>query len=113
MLIKLLEKFQLSNVHFFCGHQLEHVDKAKYLDVTIQSDLKWDSHINNITTKANKTFGFLRIDINISSTTVKEHAYKFLVRSSFEYVFLYGTHIPCKENPTQLERVQRIGLVLT
>jgi hypothetical protein len=24
------------------GHQLEHADKAKYLGVTIQSDLKWD-----------------------------------------------------------------------
>jgi len=35
-------------------HPLEHADKAKYLGVTIQSDLKWDSYINNITTKANK-----------------------------------------------------------
>jgi hypothetical protein len=52
-----------------------YADKAKYLDVTIQSDLKWDSHINNITTKANKTFGFLRRNINISSTKVKEQAY--------------------------------------
>jgi hypothetical protein len=41
------------------GHQLEHADKANYLGVTIQSDLKWDSHINSITTKANKTLGFL------------------------------------------------------
>ena len=50
------------------GHQLEHADKAKYLGVTIQSDLKWNSHINNITTKANKTLGFLCRNINISST---------------------------------------------
>jgi hypothetical protein len=40
-------------------HQLEHADKAKYLGVTIQSDLKWDSHINNITTKAKEKLGFL------------------------------------------------------
>jgi hypothetical protein len=50
------------------GHQVEHADKAKYLGVTIQSDLKWNSHINNITTKANKTLGFLCRNINISST---------------------------------------------
>ena len=62
------------------GHQLKHADKAKYLGVTIQSDLKWESHINNITTKANKTLGFIRRNINISSTTVKEQAYKSLVR---------------------------------
>ena len=30
------------------GHQLEHADKAKYLGVTMQSDLKWDNHINSI-----------------------------------------------------------------
>ena len=56
------------------GHQLEHADKVKYLGVTIQSDLKWDSHINSITTKANKTLGFLRRNINTSSTTVKEQS---------------------------------------
>jgi hypothetical protein len=45
----------------------------------------WDSHINSITTKANKTLGFLRRNINISLTTVKEQAYKSLVRPSLEY----------------------------
>jgi myo-inositol-hexaphosphate 3-phosphohydrolase len=37
------------------GHVLESVDKAKYLGVTISEDLKWESHINNICGKANKT----------------------------------------------------------
>ena len=86
------------------GHQLEYVDKAKYLGVTIQSDLKWDSHINSITTKANKTLGFLRRNINISSTTVKEHAYKFLVRPSLEYACSVWDPYT-KENITQLEQV--------
>jgi hypothetical protein len=35
------------------GHTLDHVTKAEYLGVTISSDLKWGSHINNITKKAN------------------------------------------------------------
>jgi hypothetical protein len=30
------------------GHTLDHVTKAEYLGVTISSDLKWGSHINNI-----------------------------------------------------------------
>ena len=42
------------------GHVLESVDKAKYLGVAISEDLKWESHINNICGKANKTLGFLR-----------------------------------------------------
>jgi hypothetical protein len=76
------------------------------LDVTIQSDLKWDSHINNITTKANKTFGFLRRNINISSTKVKEQAYKSLVRPSLEYSCSVWDPYT-KEHITQLEQVQR------
>jgi hypothetical protein len=87
------------------GHQLEHADKAKYLGVTIQSDLKWDSHINSITTKASKTLGFLRRNINISSTTVKEQAYKSLVRPSLEYACSVWD-LYTKENITQLEQIQ-------
>ena len=84
------------------GHQLEHADKAKYLGVAIQSDLIWDSHINSITTKANKTLGFLRRNINISSTTVKEQAYKSLVRPSLEYACSVWDPYT-KENKIQLE----------
>ena len=87
------------------GHQLEHADTFKYLGVTIQSDLKWDSHINSITTKANKTLGFLRRNINISSTTVKEQVYKSLVRPSLEYACSVWNPYT-KENITQLEQVQ-------
>ena len=35
------------------GHTLDHVTKAEYLGVTISSNLKWGSHINNIIKKAN------------------------------------------------------------
>jgi hypothetical protein len=56
---------------------LESVDKAKYLGITISEDLKWESHICG---KANKTLGFLCLNLNIGSTSVKEQAYKSLVR---------------------------------
>jgi len=68
-------------------HVLEYVDKVTYLGVTISDDLKWESHINNISGKANKTLGFLRRNLNIGSTSVKEQAYKSLVRPSLEYGF--------------------------
>ena len=42
------------------GTVLENVDSIKYLGVTITNDLKWNTHINNICTKANRTLGFLR-----------------------------------------------------
>ena len=62
------------------GHTLDHVTKAKYPSVTISSDLKWESHINNITKKANNTLDFLKRNLNISSVSMKEQAYKSLVR---------------------------------
>ena len=42
------------------GTVLENVESIKYLGVTITSDLKWNSHIRNVCSKANKTLGFLR-----------------------------------------------------
>ena len=42
------------------GTFLENVDNIKYLGVTITNDLKWNTHISNICTKANRTLDFLR-----------------------------------------------------
>ena len=43
------------------GTVLENVQRIKsYLGVTITNDLKWNAHINNICTKANRTIGFFR-----------------------------------------------------
>ena len=41
------------------GTILENVDRIKYLGVTITNDLRWNTHIGNICTKANRTLGFL------------------------------------------------------
>jgi hypothetical protein len=39
---------------------LESVSSAKYLGITLQSDLKWTQHTNNIVANANKSLGFLK-----------------------------------------------------
>jgi hypothetical protein len=69
-------------------------------------DLKWESHINNICGKANKTLGFLRRNLNIGSTSVKEQAYKALVRPSLEYACsVWDPNI--KSDINKIEMVQR------
>ena len=40
------------------GTVLENVESIKYLGVTITKDLKWNTHISNVCTKANRTLGF-------------------------------------------------------
>ena len=41
------------------GTVLENVESIKYLGVTITNGLRWNTHIRNICTKANRTLGFL------------------------------------------------------
>ena len=70
------------------GTLLENVESIKYLGVTITNDLKWNTHISNVCTKANRTLGFLRINLYSCSPDVKEAAYKHdkgLVRPVLEY----------------------------
>ena len=67
------------------GHTLEAVTSAKYLGITFNNKLQWDQHINNITSKANKTLGFLRRNLKIPSIRIKEQAYQTLVRPLVEY----------------------------
>ena len=51
----------------------------------ITNDLKWNTHISNVCTKANRTLGFLRRNLYSCSPDVKEAAYKRLVRPVLEY----------------------------
>ncbi len=82
------------------------VENAKYLGVTLQSNLKWDKHINTITGKANQSLGFLRRNLKVSSTKVKDHAYKALVRPKLEYSSsVWDPHT--KTQKDQIEKVQR------
>ena len=93
---KNLNKIQAS--YTLEGTVLENVDNIKYLGVTITNDLKWNTHISNICTKANRTLGFLRRTLFSCPQNVKEAAYrpvyigscacvvKIVVKCSFEYL---------------------------
>ena len=61
------------------GTDLENVESIKYLGVTITSDLRWNTHVSNVCTKANRTLGFLRRNLYSCPQEVKEAAYKGLV----------------------------------
>ena len=70
------------------GHTLDSVSSAKYLGITIQQDMDWENHINNMVNKANtsnRTLGFLWCNLKISSSAIKDRAYKAFVRPILEY----------------------------
>jgi hypothetical protein len=47
--------------------------------------MKWSEHIANICKKANNTLSFLKRNLNISNSNLKEKAYQSLVRPTLEY----------------------------
>ena len=93
-------KHKLVHLYTLHNQNLSETDSAKYLGLTITSDLQWNQHINNITNKANSILGLLRRNLRIPSQTIKTHAYQSLVRPHLEYAWnmllRYGTHIPRK-----------------
>lgn len=67
------------------GISLQTVDHHPYLGVEISKNLDWACHIKIITNKANKMLGLLKRNIYSCSQSVKETAYKTLVRPRLEY----------------------------
>ena len=67
------------------GTDLENVESIKYLGVTITSDLRWNTRVSNVCTKANRTLGFLRRNLYSCPQEAKEAAYKGLVRLVLDY----------------------------
>ena len=88
------------------GHTLENVSSAKYLGVTINNTVSWDDHINNTFSKANRVPGFLRCNIKINASNIKEKAYKVFVRPLLEYTTSVWDPYSQK-NIAKIEAVQR------
>ena len=81
---------------------------AKYLGVHISSDLSWTFHITQTVNKANRTLGFLRRVLNISSVKTKSKAFNTLVRPQLEYAAaVWDPHT--KADIHRLDMVQRRG----
>ena len=88
---------------------LENVESIKYLGVTITNDLRWNTHVSNVCTKANRTLGFLRRNLHSCPQDVKEAAYKGLMCPVLEYVSLVWDPPPTPDVVLQkeLESVQK------
>ena len=68
--------------------------------------MDWDNHINNMANKASRALGFLWRNLKISSSAIKDRAYKAFVRPILQYVSLVWD--PYTQMSTdKLEAVQR------
>ncbi|KAI8479428.1 hypothetical protein Bbelb_428470 [Branchiostoma belcheri] len=100
------KKKTLERAYELHGHKLQTEPNVKYLGVTLTKDLKWSLHISNISSRANRSLGFVRRNIKINSKSIKEAAYRALVRSSLEYASSVWDPHSNKDIAT-LEKVQR------
>ena len=95
------------------GQELEVVSRTKILGLTISSSLKWNDHVDVITTKARKRIFILRkmmsngFDVElILDTYAKE------IRSVLEYGCVVYQHGLTQELSDKLESVQRLVMYL-
>ena len=93
------------------GNGPRNVESIMYLGVTITNDLRWNTHVSNICTKANQTLGFLRRNLYACPQEVKEAAYKGLVRPVLEYSGSVWDHSGVgRQNELKKFRIERLGL---
>ena len=84
--------YKMENTYYLYDTPLLSSDHLKYLDVTLQSNLTYDRHVQDITSKANHTLGLLRRNARISSPQLNEHAYKALDQPQLEYPSTVWSH---------------------
>ena len=88
------------------NHILEQVEENPCLGLTIHKSLKWESHINKISNKANSVLGFIKRNLKHANRDLIELAYASPVRSILEYSSTVWDPFYQKDID-RLERVQR------
>ena len=67
------------------GQTIAGCKSALYLGVTLQSNFKWNEHIDNVVKGSNRLIGLLRRNFRKAPASVKQTLYKTLVRQKLEY----------------------------
>ena len=86
----------------------EQVQSGKYPGITITNN----QHVSEISYKATKTMGFLRLSLALAPRHTKEVAYKLLVRPQLEYAAPIWNPYH-KLQIKEVEKVQRTAATLT
>lgn len=75
-----------------------------YLGVELSDNFKYNTHINNITSKASQTLGFIKRNLSKCLQTVKERAYQTLIKPKLKY----SSPIWNPQQQTQKKQIEHI-----
>lgn len=89
-----------------CGNVLSTTNSHSYLGITFSSDLKWSTHINNVTNSCKRVLGVIRRNFRSCSPDVKSRLYLSLVQPKMEYGSAAWFPI-LKQDAHKLDMVQR------
>ena len=88
------------------GQRIQGIRDTKYLGVTLNEKLKWDTHISRISSEANRMLGLLWRNLKFCPKNFKETAYKSYVRPKLEYCSnVWDPHT--QKDVKKIEMVQR------
>ena len=86
-------------------HLLTNVPETKFLGVTLDQNLNWSSHINQLILKLNRNLNLLRISRNMMTQECKLLVYHSHLESHLQYgILLWGN----SANNAQLNKLQKI-----
>ena len=79
------KKSPVTTMYNMLGEELEVVVHYPYLGIELDSNLSWNSHVNNITEKATNVLNFVRRSLYSCPEKTKAKAYTTIVRPVLEY----------------------------
>jgi Reverse transcriptase (RNA-dependent DNA polymerase)/Endonuclease-reverse transcriptase len=94
--------------YIIMGEILKEAEDYKYLGITLDSELKWNKHVDKVVAGANKHIGFVYRNLRGTSVKTKDVAYKTLIRPKLEYCSSVWDPYTL-EMVNELERVQKLA----
>lgn len=105
--IRITHKRQFIKSNYFIHNtQLTETNTAKYLGIMIDNKMSWDSQVDSVCSKANRTLAFIRRNLKSCPKDVKTKCYNTYVRPITEYCSSVWDPFT-KKNIQKLENIQR------